>query len=155
MADVMKQYANLHTHTTHSDGAYTPRQLVDIAWEEGYRALSVTDHDTYTGNAEAAEACRARGMDFLAGIEFTTRSAPLSQWYHMTAFHFDPTYPAMKEYLERLSARETHETEVLFHRGVEEGYIKDITWQEVLDYNAGITWLCNEHVFREIGRAHV
>ena len=148
MAEVMKQYANLHTHSTHSDGAYTPRELVDIARKEGYRALSITDHDTYTGNAEAAEACRAFGMDFLPGIEFSTRSNVLSQWYHMTAFHFDPTYPAMREYLVRLSERETHQTETLFHRGVKEGYIKGITWEEVRAYNAGISWLCNEHVFR-------
>ena len=148
MADVMKVYANFHNHTTHSDGVYTPEELVAIAADEGYRALSITDHDTYTGNAEAEAACRAAGIAFMPGIEFSTRSKAMHHWFHMTAFHFDPEYPEMKEYLARLSAREAHQTEVLFRRGLEIGYLHDITWDEVLEYNAGITWLCNEHVFR-------
>lgn len=148
MEEVMKVYANFHTHTTHSDGVYTPAEIAAVAKEEGYGALAITDHDTYTGNAEAEEACRALGLGFMPGIEFSTRSKPLNQWFHMTAFHFDPTYPALKEYLDLLSARETHQTAVCFHRGVREGFIRGITWDEVIAYNEGITWLCNEHVFR-------
>ena len=150
MAEVMKVYANFHTHTTHSDGVYSPTEIVDVAVKEGYRALSITDHDTYTGNAEARDACQRAGIDFIPGIEFSTRSKAMRQWFHMTAFDFDPEYPAMKEYLARLSAKETHKTETLFRRGLEIGYLKDITWDEVLSYNEGITWLCNEHVFRTL-----
>ena len=148
MAEVMKVYANVHTHTTQSDGIYTPKEMVEVAMNEGYRALSITDHDTYTGNAEAAAACRAAGIGFMSGIEFSTQSKPLHKWFHMTAFHFDPEYPEMKEYLNLLSERETRKTELLFRRGLEIGYLHDITWEEVLEYNAGITWLCNEHIFR-------
>ena len=54
----------------------------------------------------------------------------------------------MKEYLYQMSMRETDQTKILFHRGIEIGYIKGITWEEVLEYNKGITWLCNDHVFR-------
>ena len=68
--------------------------------------------------------------------------------FHMTAFHFDPEYPEMKDYLTKLSEKETDQTRQLFARGVDIGYIKNITWDEVLEYNKGITWLCNEHVFR-------
>ena len=34
----MKLYANLHLHSTHSDGIYTPKELAKIAYDEGYRA---------------------------------------------------------------------------------------------------------------------
>ena len=44
----MKIYANLHTHTTHSDGVYTPAEIVKIAYDEGYRAFAAADHDTIT-----------------------------------------------------------------------------------------------------------
>ena len=148
MAEVMKVYANFHTHTTHSDGIFTPREMARMAFDEGYRALSITDHDTFTGNAEAAEACRELGLGFMPGIEFSAKGTSFKTWYHVTAFHFDPTYPPLAEYLERLSARETHQTETLFRRGVANGYIKGVTWEEVREYNRGITWLCNEHVFR-------
>ena len=150
MDQIMRVYANLHTHSTHSDGAYSPRKIAEIAKNEGYGALAITDHDTFTGNAEALEACRELGLCCIPGIEFSLKGAAFKTWFHMTAFHFDPEYPEMKEYLRRLSERETHQTEVCFHRGVREGFIKGITWDEVLDYNRGITWLCNEHVFRAL-----
>ena len=50
-------YANLHNHTTHSDGVCTVEQIVRIAYNEGYRAIAMTDHDTVTGNAELPRAC--------------------------------------------------------------------------------------------------
>ena len=57
----LQHYANLHTHSTHSDGVYTPEQLVDIAKAEGYGALAVTDHDTITACEPVRRACEARG----------------------------------------------------------------------------------------------
>jgi predicted metal-dependent phosphoesterase TrpH len=148
MAKILKQYASLHMHSTHSDGVYTPKELVEIGKAEGYRALALTDHDTVTGNAEVIEECKKAGLDAIFGIEFSTESAEWGYGFHITAFNFDPEYPEMKEYLEKLSEKESDQTRVLFERGVEIGYIKNITWDEVLEYNKGITWLCNEHVFR-------
>lgn len=144
----MKLYANLHTHSTHSDGAYTPAELVKIAAEEGYGALALTDHDTITGCAETGDLCRQYGLEHLFGAEFSSPCDELSDNFHITAYHFDPEYPAMREYLDQLSARESHQTRVLFERGLELGLISGITWDEVLEYNKGISWLCNEHVFR-------
>ena len=135
-------------HSTHSDGVYSPKELVEIGKKEGYKALSLTDHDTVTGNAEVMEECKKAGLDSIFGIEFSTISAECKHGFHITAFNFDPEYPEMKEYLYKLSEKETVQTQLLFERGVEIGYIKGITWDEVLEYNKGITWLCNEHVFK-------
>ena len=52
----MIPYANLHMHTTHSDGVYTPSEIVRIAKKEGYRAVAITDHDAATGYPELKEA---------------------------------------------------------------------------------------------------
>ena len=151
----MKLYANLHLHSTHSDGVYTPTELAQIAYDEGYRAAALTDHDSVSGNAEFMAACKALGMESLFGIEFSAKTNLYKNpkngkigSFHLTAFDFDPEYPAMKEYLRQMSLRETNQTEILFWRGIEIGYIKGITWEEVLEYNKGITWLCNDHVFR-------
>jgi len=151
----MKLYANLHLHSTHSDGVYTPTELARIAYDEGYRAAALTDHDAVSGNAEFMAACKALGMESLFGIEFSAKTELIRNpktgkegSFHMTAFDFDPEYPEMKEYLRQMSLRETDQTKILFDRGVEIGYIKGITWEDVLSYNEGITWLCNDHVFR-------
>ena len=148
MAKVMRQYACLHSHSTHSDGVYTPEELVKIASDEGYGALAVTDHDTVTANAPLASYAKEYGLDCLFGVEFSTKCKHNGMGYHLTAFDFDESYPEMRDYLNKLSAKETHQTQELFKRGVEIGYIHDITWDEVLSYNTGISWLCNEHVFR-------
>ncbi len=145
----MKLYANLHSHSTHSDGEYTPAELAKIAKDEGYGALAITDHDTATAYPELKAACEALGMESVFGCEFTAFCKEFNFNFHITAFGFDPEYPEMKEYLRKCSATLAHQTETLFERGKANGFISnEITWQDVLDYNKGITWLCNNHVFQ-------
>lgn len=150
----MDFYANLHLHSTHSDGRYTPTELAEYAAREGYRAAAVTDHDTATAYPEFRAACDRLGLECIFGVEFTAPSELLRKpsgqlgSFHLTAYHFDPEYPAMKAYLDSMAARETDQTRVLVERGFRIGYLKDFTWDEVLEYNQGIRWLCNEHVFR-------
>lgn len=141
----MKLYANLHTHSTHSDGVYTPAELVQIAKKEGYKAIAVTDHDTATAYPELKEACDREGMECIFGVEFSVRKP---KGYHIVAFDFDPEYPPMKEYLAAMGARQTDNTKKCFEEAVENGNIAGITWEEVLEYNKNIIWLCNDHVFR-------
>ena len=43
------KYANLHLHSTYSDAAFTPEQLVLIGKALGYKALCLTDHETDGG----------------------------------------------------------------------------------------------------------
>ena len=145
----MEFYANLHSHCTHSDGKYTPEEIVKVAKEEGYKAFAITDHDTATSWPHLKAACEKEGLDYIFGVEFTANSPLLkSGYFHMVAFNFDPEYPEMKDYLQKLSINETAQTKYCFDRGVAEGKLLGITWDEVLDYNKDITWLCNEHLFR-------
>lgn len=144
----MKLYANLHTHTTHSDGVDSPAKLVHIAKDEGYGAVAVTDHDAITGYPELKAECEKLGMESILGCEFTGYSPEHNFTFHITGYGFDPEYPEMKDYLEKCSATIASQTEILFERGKEKGFIKgDITWNDVLEYNKGISWLCNDHVF--------
>jgi len=61
---------DLHTHTTASDGALTPRELVRKAAARGVRVLAITDHDSTEGIAEARqEATRHEGVTIVPGLE--------------------------------------------------------------------------------------
>ena len=144
----MKFFANLHSHSTHSDGVFTPAELVEVAKSEGYSAIALTDHDTVSGYRELKAACDACGMETVFGTEFSSPYPECRTSFHIVGFGFDPQHPAMQTYLRGLSQSESHQTEVLFRRGLSEGLLANITWEEVLEYNRGITWLCNEHVFR-------
>lgn len=61
---------DLHSHTTASDGALSPRELVREAVKHGVRVLAVTDHDSTEGLAEAFdEASRHPGVTIVPGLE--------------------------------------------------------------------------------------
>lgn len=60
---------DLHTHTTASDGQYTPEELVYKAAKKNISVLAITDHDTISGLEEGAEACKKTGITFVPGIE--------------------------------------------------------------------------------------
>ncbi len=141
----MKPFANMHLHSTHSDGVYSPTELVTIAKNEGYRALAITDHDTASAYEELKKACEKEGMECLFGVEFTVVEP---SDFHIVGFSFDPEHPEMKEYLDNMALRQTDNTKKCFDEAVGNGGITGITWDEVLEYNKGIPWLCNNHVFR-------
>src|SRR5947209_1321783 len=63
--------ADLHLHTTHSDGTYTPAQLVDLARRSGMSAIAVTDHDTLAGVLPARSAAVGHPLEVIAGAEIS------------------------------------------------------------------------------------
>jgi hypothetical protein len=66
--------ADPHAHTTASDGMVSPRQLVAAAAEAGLSLVAITDHDTFSGCAEAGEAGQEFGIEVVKGEEVTTSS---------------------------------------------------------------------------------
>lgn len=79
--------ADLHTHSTASDGQYTPAELVKLAKDRGIEALALTDHDTVDGLEEAARAGEALGVRVLRGIELGAKEYSLP---HILGYGFDP-----------------------------------------------------------------
>lgn len=64
---------DLHTHSHCSDGSLSPTALVEAAHAAGVQLLALTDHDTLSGNAEAAQRAAALGMTFWPGIELSVQ----------------------------------------------------------------------------------
>lgn len=65
--------ADLHNHTTASDGEYTPAELVWAAHALGLQAVGVTDHDTLQGLDEALATGAQLGLRVLPGVEVSLR----------------------------------------------------------------------------------
>ncbi len=63
--------ADLHTHSTASDGTLSPRALVEAAASAGVELLALTDHDTTAGLAEAGTAAAATDITFVPGVELS------------------------------------------------------------------------------------
>lgn len=60
---------DLHTHSTASDGQYTPSELVFKAKDAKISVLALTDHDTVSGHEEAEAASKEAGITFIPGTE--------------------------------------------------------------------------------------
>jgi 3',5'-nucleoside bisphosphate phosphatase len=67
--------ADLHNHTTCSDGEYDPAELVQAAVAAKLEAIAITDHDTVDGLEEAADAAERLPITFICGAEITVRFA--------------------------------------------------------------------------------
>lgn len=88
---------DLHTHTTASDGRCAPAELVARARAAGVTVLSVTDHDTVAGCAEARAACAGAGIEFVPGIEITSVHEEVD--VHLLGYFIDPESPALLRFL--------------------------------------------------------
>jgi predicted metal-dependent phosphoesterase TrpH len=62
---------DLHTHTTESDGKYTPDELITQADIAGIDVLAITDHDTTTGLAKAYQATLNKNISLIPGVELS------------------------------------------------------------------------------------
>lgn len=64
--------ADLHIHTTASDGIYTPQEIVKKAYQAGLSAIAITDHDTFEGIQAAKEVEQKIDIEVIPGIELST-----------------------------------------------------------------------------------
>ncbi len=92
--------ADLHTHTTASDGTLSPSEHVRWAAAQGLAALGITDHDTIAAWPEAAQTGQSLGLEIVPGCELSTEVGATE--VHILAYYFDPVEPAMAALLSRM-----------------------------------------------------
>jgi 3',5'-nucleoside bisphosphate phosphatase len=91
--------ADLHLHTTYSDGLYSPAQVVELACRSGLSAIALTDHDTLGGLPEAQAAAAGSVVEVVAGAEITCEYR--GKELHLLAYFVRPD-PLLIAALERL-----------------------------------------------------
>ncbi len=68
-------FIDLHTHSTASDGTFTPAGVIEQAVRERVGVCALTDHDTISGLEEAEKTAKKKGITFVRGCELSTKSA--------------------------------------------------------------------------------
>ena len=68
----MHKIVDLHTHTTESDGSFTPEELIKEAQRVGLSAIAITDHDSISGIQKAAPFAEEFGIELIPGVELST-----------------------------------------------------------------------------------
>lgn len=138
-------YANLHLHSTYSDGVHSAETLCGICYGMGYRALALTDHQTPKGYRDLVKAAERLGMETILGMELYGFFQNFL--CHLTAYDFDPTENKMAEFLRGEEDAWYALTKAQFDTCVKNGVIRGITWQDVLDHSPAHAQMCNEQVF--------
>lgn len=87
--------ADLHCHSTISDGLLPPAEVVARAARNGVDLLALTDHDELAGLAEAREAARECGLAFVNGVEVSVSWG--EQTVHIVGLGVDPACAALAD----------------------------------------------------------
>lgn len=93
-------FADLHVHTTYSDGTCTPVQLIAEAKRAGLGAIAVVDHDTVAGIPPSLAAGEKNGIEVIPGIELTAEHEGAE--IHILGYLIDYGHPALIRRLDSL-----------------------------------------------------
>ncbi|OHW62818.1 DNA polymerase III PolC-type [Andreesenia angusta] len=121
--------ADLHIHTTSSDGLLSPSEVVDWAVRKGINAVAVTDHDTVDGIEEALRAGEEAGIEVIPGIELscTYRGEEIHVLGYFIDWENGPLVEKLKELKEARDSRGHKMVEKLIEYGL------DITVEAVME----------------------
>jgi predicted metal-dependent phosphoesterase TrpH len=103
--DRHRLHADLHSHSIHSDGTLTPRQLVERARDFGVELFALTDHDEVSGIAEARTAAAEAGLAFVPGVEVSVTWG--GKTIHVVGLGVDDANAGLRAGLERLRSGRT------------------------------------------------
>ncbi len=90
-------YADLHTHTTMSDGTYSPKGLVSLAALRGLKAIAITDHDTISGIEEARAVEDYYGVKVISGVELSCEH--MDSEVHLLGYFLESADEELKQIL--------------------------------------------------------
>ncbi|MFO8233585.1 MAG: PHP domain-containing protein [Longimonas sp.] len=121
-------YADLHTHSTASDGHLAPRDLVREAKNAKLGVLALTDHDTVAGITEAQAAAAEVGLVFVPGVECTVHHK--GHGIHLLGYGFDPTDAALTRHFDRYATARIERAQAIVEK-LQSVCRLDITWADV------------------------
>lgn len=86
---MMKIKADLHCHTTISDGSFTVKETLELAKMNGLTHLAITNHDTVRGLKEAIALGKEIGITVIPGIEISAYDYKRNRKVHLLGYNFD------------------------------------------------------------------
>lgn len=131
---------DLHTHSTASDGTYSPAQLVEYAKSKHITTMALTDHDCVDGILEAQKAAAVHQINFIPGIELSI-DWPTGE-FHLLGLGLKTASPELKSAINYLKEERRRRNIKMTEKLAEQGVI--------LDYDEVVSLAGNE----SIGRPH-
>ncbi|MQG46276.1 MAG: PHP domain-containing protein [SAR202 cluster bacterium] len=133
---------DLHLHTLASDGRLSPTELIQLVAKQGLETISITDHDSTEGLAEAYEAAKKFPyMRIIPGIEMSA-DIPGDE-VHVLGYFLDYHDVEFQEMLTELRRGRVGRAQVMVEKLVALG--KPVEWERVLHFAGDGT----------VGRPHI
>ncbi|TDB39078.1 MAG: PHP domain-containing protein [Actinobacteria bacterium] len=133
--------ADLHIHSTASDGTLSPTELVELARAEGIETIAVSDHDSVDGVASAMSAGAALGVDVIPAVELSAETDGRS--VHILGYFVDHADEGLLAHLATLRQTRLDRARELVRVLADAGYA--VSLDDVLARTAG----------GSVGRAHI
>ena len=105
---------DLHCHSTASDGALPPKELIQRAAAQGVTSLALTDHDTTAGLAAATHTAGSFNIDLIPGIEISTTWN--NKCFHILGLNINPDSPALSVGIQSLQSTRIERAEKIAHK---------------------------------------
>ena len=97
----MEKIIDLHIHTNVSDGALSPKEVIDLAEKNGARVIAITDHDTIDAyNDELFDYAESKNMILIPAVEISTKTNKCG--IHVLGYNFDLNNQNFKDRLGKL-----------------------------------------------------
>ncbi len=133
--------ADLHCHTTASDGMLTPTEIVEMASSKGMKAIGITDHDTIGGWEEAEKAAETLTIKVIKGIEINTDWQ--NREIHILGYLLDDESSSFNQQILEIQQKRIKRIEEILSKL--ERLRMNITFEDVMEHAKG----------KAIGRPHV
>ncbi len=131
---MMNGRVDLHIHSLNSsDGDFSPIALLQMAKENGLRAISISDHDTVEAYPDALEWSDKLGVELIPSVELTTLFD--GREFHLLLPFIRWDSPNLKKILETVTRARTEEAKQRVAKLRELGF--EIDWDEVLRKTKG------------------
>ena len=138
--------ADLHLHSTASDGTLEPGELVALAAELGFTHLALTDHDSLEGLSRAQDAARDCGVKLIPGVEL---SCGAQKEIHILGYGFDPYDARMLEFCRMRTLERQERAAKMVRQLCENG--AEISLDRVMELARGV--VARPHVARALVEA--
>lgn len=126
---------DLHMHSNHSDGKYSPKELVDIVSKKCISAMAITDHNKATVNKEAENYAKEKQIEYVSGIEITVTPFEGVKEIHIVGLFIDSENEEIKNIQTRHKKYSIETSKKIIKKLNGLGY--EISFEELLKENNG------------------
>lgn len=124
--------ADLHSHSSASDGTRPPAEVIGRAADAGLDVIALTDHDTVAGMSQAAAALPP-GLSLIPGMELSCRRDGHS--VHLLAYLFDAEHPELAAQCRAIRASRVDRAKAMVAKLADLG--APVTWEQVTSIGRG------------------